>query len=345
MRKRRDSVSIAALRPQPAPSGTPAIDTPAATGRKRGCLTHAMSNGSLAELLAGWLPAQRWFAGSGPIVRDVAIRSDVKLADGDPELWHLIVDAAMGAHTVGYQVPIGLASHLKPELGPAVIGALSDGRIAYDGAMDPELTAVLLDGIASQRTEGPISFRAEPGAAIDKGAVGRTLPATASNTSVIFGDKAILKLLRRPSIGHHPDLEIPSRLARSGSHLVAAPRGWIEMASSADEPTVLAILAEYFAHASDGWSLAIADLTTAEPDFSDQARLLGEATAHLHSELAAAFGTGVLPPTALGGMASHLAAELALAVGVVPELAKHEQAIMACYTELAEFTGDVAIQR
>lgn len=304
-----------------------------------------MSNGTLADLLALWLPAQRWFAGSGAIMRDLVIRSDVQLAQGDPELRHLVVDATTGDETVTYQVLVGLVTQLKPDLGPATIGTLSGGRIAYDGAVDPELTAILLDGIASERNNGPISFRVEPGAAIDQDAVGRTLPATASNTSVVFGDKAILKLLRRPYPGQHPDLEIPSRLARSGSRLVAAPRGWIEMTGSADEPTVLAILAEYFAHASDGWSLAIADLTTAEPDFSDQARQLGEATAELHSELAAAFGTTMLPPAALADTASNMAAELSLAVSVVPDLTEHERAIIACYAELAEFASDIAIQR
>jgi maltokinase len=304
-----------------------------------------MSNGSLTELLGHWLPAQRWFAGSGATMRDLVIRSDVQLARADPELRHLIVDATTAAGTVRYQVLAGLTTKLNPDFSPATIGTLSDGRITYDGAVDPELTAVLLDGIASERTAGPVSFRIEPGAAIDRGAVGRMLPATASNTSVVFGDQTILKLLRRPSPGHHPDLEIPSRLARSGSRLVAAPRGWIEMTGSADEPTVLAILAEYFAHASDGWSLAIADLATARPDFSYQARLLGEATAELHSQLAAAFGTSVLPSAALADMASHMAAELSLAVGVVAELAMHEQAIMACYTELGELSSEIAIQR
>jgi maltokinase len=304
-----------------------------------------MSNGSLTELLAGWLPAQRWFAGGGAIMRDVVIRSDVQLAQGDPELRHLVVDATTDDGTVSYQVLVGLVTQLKPELGPAAIGTVTDGRIAYDGAVDPELTAVLLDGIASERSTGPVSFRIEPGLAIDSGAFGRTLPATASNTSVVFGDEAILKLLRRPSPGHHPDLEIPSRLARSGSRLVAAPRGWIELTASADEPTVLAILAEYFAHSSDGWSLAIADLTAAEPGFSDEARVLGEATAQLHAELAAAFGTSVLSPTALAGMASNMAAELSQAVGVVAELADHERAIMACYSELADFPAEVVVQR
>src|SRR5215469_2190978 len=323
-------------------SGSTFWRRPEASRDNTSCLTRLMSNGSLADLLALWLPAQRWFAGSGAIMRDLVIASDVQLASGDPELRHVIVDATTGEGTVRYQLLVALATELNRDFGPAMIGTLSDGRIA----VDPELTADLLDGIASQRSVGAVSFRIEPGAAIDRDAPGRTLPAMASNTSVVFGDKAILKLLRRPSPGHHPDLEIPSRLARSGSRLVAAPRGWIEMTGSDDdEPTVLAILAEYFPNASDGWSMAIADLTAAESDFSDQARLLGEATADLHGELAAAFGTSVLPPTGLTEMATSMMAELSLAVGVVAELAEHEQAITACYAELAEFPSDVAIQR
>jgi maltokinase len=307
-----------------------------------------MSSGSLADLLAAWLPAQRWFAGSGAILRDLVISSDVRLKVGDPELAHLIVDATTGTETVRYQVLVGITATLKPSLGPAAIGTLADGRVAYDAAVDPQLTAVLLSGIASQRTEGPIAFRLEAGAgaAIDKAAAGRTLPAAASNTSVVFGDKAILKLLRRPSPGQHPDLELPSQLARLGSRLVAAPRGWIELSAADDEePTVLAILAEYFANSRDGWSLAIADLESAEPDFSSQAGRLGQATAQLHAELAAAFGASVLPPTALADMARIMAAELSMALGVVPELAEHERAIRASYAELADLTSPVAIQR
>ena len=123
----------------------------------------------------------------------------------------------------------------------------------------------------------------------------------------MFGDQAILKLLRRPFTGHHPDLEVPAALTRNGSKLVAAPLGWIEMpaagqtaavqaattapersaASGPDsESAVLAILSVYFAHSADGWSLATASLRAAKPDFSGQARLLGETTAQLHAELA-----------------------------------------------------------
>jgi maltokinase len=317
-----------------------------------------MSNGSLAQLLAGWLPAQRWFAGSGTIVDDIAITSDVQLATGDPELRHLLVDATTGGQQVTYQILVGLATRLGPDLDAAVIGTVPGGRVAYDAAIDPRLTAVLAEGITSERSAGPIRFRAQEGATFRPGTAGRTLPASASNTSIVFGDKAILKLLRRPSEGHHPDLEIPSRLARSGSRLVAAPLGWIEIsdlgntgtpAPNSDQPhggaTILAILSKYFPDSTDGWSLAVADLQSPAPDFTEQARRLGQATARLHGELADAFGTAAVPPAALEDLADAMATELRQATSVVPELAEHEPAVMECYARLAGLTGGFTIQR
>ena len=311
-----------------------------------GCLTHVMSNGSLAELLAAWLPAQRWFAGSGALVSDVAITSEIGLADADPELRHLIVDATVGSETVSYQVLVGLAAELRPELGLAVIGVLDDGRTAYDGATDPGLTSLLLRGIAEGRSEGPLRFAAETGAGFDTGVAGRTLPADTSNTNVVFGDQAILKLLRRPFTGHHPDVEIPATLARAGSRLVAAPLGWIELASEpGGEPTTLAILSEFYANSTDAWAIATASVHEGASSFTGQARLLGEATAQLHGELAASFGGAVMPQPALADLRQNLTGELTSAISVLPQLAEHETAIRACYSQLAERTSPVAIQR
>ncbi len=323
-----------------------------------------MTQGALADLLSEWLPAQRWFAGSGSRVRQIEITSDVQLAAGDPELRHLMVDVLVGQERVSYQLLTGLRAELPPALAGASIGAMPDGRIAYDGAADPELTAVLLRGIVAQRSVGPLRFGTEPGAIVDGTAPGRTLPALASNTSVVFGEAAILKLLRRPFAGHHPDLEVPSALARNGSKLVAAPLGWIEMppigqpapAQASDAaPVVLAILSVFFPRSSDGWSLATASLRSAHqhgagqhgpiPDFSAEARLLGEATARLHTELAGAFGTSALSRFALTDLIDTMATELSQATGVVPQLREHEAAIRACYAALAEPGTEVAVQR
>jgi 1,4-alpha-glucan branching enzyme len=345
-----------------------------------------MTHAALADLLASWLPAQRWFAGNGTEIRDLAITSDVVLAT-DPELRHLIVAIGTGADVVSYQVLVGFRSDLPPALAQAVIGSAGDGRIAYDALRDPELTSVLLRAIAGQRLAGPIRFTARTGAVIDGTADARTLGADQSNTSIVYGDRAILKVLRRPSPGRHPDLELPGALAANGSSLVAAPLGWIEMpgdsgqsggpaqadvpaqasrpaqadgpaladvpaqasgaapASGAVEPTVLAILSEYFAGAADGWSLALASLSAPDPDFAGEAHLLGRATARLHAELATAFGTEPLSRQALIDLTRGMNAELDLAVAEVPELRPYQARLRACYSELTELTGAARTQR
>ncbi|MGI9005991.1 MAG: maltokinase N-terminal cap-like domain-containing protein [Streptosporangiaceae bacterium] len=333
-----------------------------------------MTQNALAELLAGWLPAQRWFAGSGATVRLVGLASDVSLADGDPELRHLIADAWVGEEKVSYQVLLGIRADLPPFLTSAAIGRLPDGRMAYDGACDPALAALLLGGIAAGRQAGPLRFVREPGAVISQDAPARPLPALASNTSIVFGEQAILKLLRRPFTGHHPDLEVPAALARNGSALVAAPRGWIEMPGSGqiadvqdlaaatlapDAPrasdasggsgdgqqVVLAILSDFFANASDGWALAAASVNERGPGFAAQAGLLGEDTARLHAEMAAAFGTSVLSRYALKDLTDAMTTELRRAIRVVPRLNEYAAGIRDCYAALAEPDTQVPVQR
>jgi maltokinase len=328
-----------------------------------------MTKSTLADLLSAWLPAQRWFAGSGSEVGRIDIRSQVTLADHEPELVHLMVDAWVGQKPVTYQVPVGIRASLPGGMTAARIGALPDGRIAYDAAADPELTTVLLRDIAAGREAGPLRFGTEQGAAIEVGAPARILPALASNTSVVFGNRTILKLLRRPFAGHHPDLEVPGALAQRGSKLVAAPLGWIELTGwgqrtpvagttavantvqanpvqiTDSESSVLAILSVFFPDSTDGWSLATASLHEPEPDFGSEARALGEATARLHAELAAAFGSRPLSAAALGDLVRAMTSELTDAVRVVPDLREHEDAVLARYASLTEPGNQVTVQR
>jgi maltokinase len=299
-----------------------------------------MGNGSLGEMLAAWLPTRRWFAGSGTTVREVVIRSDVRLADGDPQLRHLLVDATVGDHTVRYQILLGLTAQLPPALEAGRIGVCADGRVAYEGTLDPHLALVLLRGIAAGRSAGPLTFASEPGAVIDTALTARALPPLQSNTAIVFGDQAIMKVFRRPFEGHHPDLEIPAALARAGSRLVAAPLGWIETGD-----TILAILSRFYPHATDAWKLAIASLHAPEADFAAQANSLGRATAALHAELTSAFGASTLLAPGLGELTANLTAEFNAAAKIVTELASYRDAVLASYAELGRLATSVPIQR
>ncbi len=316
---------------------------------------------TLADTLATWLPAQRWYSGTGATVRDIAITADTTLAAGDPELRHLIVTVSSGGEPARYQVLVGIRSHVPDPLRHAVMGPAGSGGTAYEALHDPALTKILLQGMAEQLTVGPVRFVREPGTVIDTGLDSLMLTGEQSNTSLIFGESAILKVLRRLFPGQNPDLEVTRALARRGSPHVAEPLGWIE-GHGDGEPILLGILSRYLPAASDGWSLAATSLRdlysgdrvraqgTIHPDqaggdFAGEAFRLGVATAEVHADLAAAFGVTEVPPGAFAGLAGRMIRNLEAARAEVPELGRQEDKLRGCYAELAAVGGPMPVQR
>ncbi len=313
------------------------------------------------DTLATWLPGQRWYPGTGTAVRDLTITADTTLVAGDPELRHLIISVPQDGEPARYQVLAGIRAQVPDSLRHAVIGPAGGGRTAYDALHDPELTRVLLRGMEREESIGPLRFFREPTAEIDTGLDSLVLTGEQSNTSLTFGDRAILKVLRRIFPGPHPDLEVNRALARRRSTHVAEPFGWIE-ARGDGEPIVLAILSRFLPTASDGWSLAVTSLRdlyagdgVQEPgairpeqaggDFAGEAFRLGAATAEVHADLAAAFGTHDTASGAYASMAGEMIMKLDLASAEVPELRPYEDKLGSYYADVAELCGQLPIQR
>jgi maltokinase len=323
---------------------------------------------ALVGLLAGWLPAQRWYAGKSGPLSELTITAESTLRTGDPQLRHLIITVLQDGQPARYQVLLGLRAQVPADLQHAVIGSLPGGLTAYDALHDPELSRCLLTGIAEQRRDGGLVFAQEPGVALGSWPGGRVIAAEQSNTSVVFGEAAILKVLRRLFPGPNPDLEVAGALARLGSAHVAPPYGWIET-SLEGEPVLLAVLSRFLARASDGWSLAAASIGRLSalhgdygreylmapvprsgpghpgPSFAEEAHQLGRATAELHADLATAFGTEELTGRQLERIAGQLTAKLDAAVAEVPELGGYAAKIRASYAELARLSMPVMVQR
>jgi maltokinase len=329
---------------------------------------------AIEDALATWLGNQRWFAGKGQSLRDLAIVANTELVSGDPELQHLIVAVSHATAVDYYQVLVGLRRRLPARLKHARIGPSGDGRQAYDALHDTDLTKTLLAGIAAGTEIGSLRMRAITGARFDTDRDSLVLGSEQSNTSLIYGEESILKVFRRISPGPNPDLEVTTALARLGSPQVAEPLGWIETRLEG-APTSLAILSRYLRLATDGWTLAatsVRDLYAAVGDASDrdqsdrtadgnpdakvraadaggdfagEARRLGIATAQVHADLAAAFGTDELGTDAVGELTERMYRKLDLAVAAVPELAKHVDMISDAFSELAKLSGPFPVQR
>ena len=312
------------------------------------------------DTLATWLVKQRWFAGKGRTVHDLAVVADTEIIPGDPGLRHLLVTVSHGATSDCYQLFIGSRARLPARLRHARIGT-HEGLQIYDGLHDSALTRTLLDAIVADRTVGTLRFCRIPGAEIfwdpwdESGLDSLVLTGEQSNTSLVFGESAIFKVFRRVTPGPNPDLEVASALAKLGSSHIAEPYGWVETRMDG-ATTVLAILSRYLRAASDGWSLAatsVRDLYATEGaraaeaggDFAGEAERLGVATAQVHQDLAEAFGRSELEPEATRELAEQMYRRLDIAIATVPELARHADKIGDAYSSLAKLIEPTPAQR
>ena len=316
---------------------------------------------AIEDALATWLGGQRWFAGKGQGLRDLAIVADTELVAGDPELRHLIVAVSHGTAVDYYQILIGLRRELPDHLTHARIGPADRGLVAYDALHDAELTRSLLAGIATDAELGPLKMHTIPGASFATGLDSLVLGGEQSNTSLVYGESAIFKAFRRVAPGPNPDLEVAAALSELGSTHIAEPYGWAETRIEG-ATTILGILSRYLRAASDGWKLAatsVRDLYAlhqtgataagvpgqAGGDFAGEAERLGVATAQVHADLAEAFGTSVLEPEALRELAEQMFRRLDMAIAAVPELAACADKVGDAYSRVAKLTEPVPAQR
>ncbi|MEU6378424.1 maltokinase [Streptomyces sp. NPDC046909] len=300
---------------------------------------------SLDPLLREWLPRQRWFAGKGRPVTGFTLVAATELlpADGKLGLYHLLVQAHQPM-TRGdcYQLLIGVREALPPHLAPALIGHLEEGPLAgrtvYEALYDPRPAEVLLEALRSRARIGGLRFERDPGQEIRPGLVPRVLAAEQSNSSVVYGDTFILKLLRRIVPGVNPDLELPLALAREGCPRVPAPTGWM-LAELDGESYVLGVLQPFVKGAADGWELALRELAKGE-DFTAEARALGRATAEVHTALARALPSVTLGHAQLRLLVDGMIERLDAAVQAVPALLPYAAGLHSAFTALDDLAAE-----
>ncbi|TGN81713.1 maltokinase [Streptomyces bauhiniae] len=306
---------------------------------------------SLDPLLREWLPRQRWFAGKGRAVTgfDLVAATELLPPEGRLGLYHVLlrvhqppVPGALPQPGDCYQLLIGVREALPPRLAPALIGHVVDGpldgRTVYDALYDPRPAEVLLEALRTGARVGALRFERDPAHEIRDQLVARLMTAEQSNSSVVYGDTFILKLLRRVTPGVNPDLELPLALAREGCERVPAPVAWLR-ADLDTEPYVLAVLQPFMNGATDGWELALRELAKGE-DFTREARALGRATAEVHTALARALPTVTLGHAQLELLAGGMTERLAAAVQAVPALRPYETGLRSAFEALADLARE-----
>ena len=317
---------------------------------------------ALTELLREWMPHQRWFGGKGREWADVQEESFF-LDKSHPVLSvHRVTVHYTDGVTETYLVPVSWHDHPLDELSSALIGAVPHGdreNYAYDAMRDRDATAPWLIHLAEAAAVGPLRFIPEEGSEIPAGLPGDVVTGEQSNTSLIYGQEAILKLFRRLEPGLNPDVEIHAALRQTGNPHIAPLLGHAEIDHDRDsgtDPATVLMLQKFVPNASDGWRLATAsvrdlyaegDLHADEVggDFAAESERLGAATASVHADMAKVLPTEPAVSDWLATVARQMGERLDAAIQVVPQLEEHATGIRAIYAAVAGSSDPVVRQR
>ena len=318
-----------------------------------------MSTDALTNLVQHWLPQQRWFAGKGRTFT-VSLRALTTLTDQPPPVTIWLADVAFdGGNTDTYQLPLVVHVEAQAGLEHVLVGTLPEGdstRWIYDALHEKAVTLAWLGGIRDQAHVGAVRFeRFVDADDVPTGSTSLVLSAEQSNTSLVYGDDAILKVFRRLEHGLNPDIEVHAALGKLGARHVARLLGAVT-ADIDGETVSLAMLQEFMTTASDGWELArtsVRDLmaegdlhaSEAGGDFASEAERLGIATAEVHADLAVAFGTGTLAAADRSERAGAMHARLDAALQIVPRLVDVEAGVRSIFDDFAAADSPLAIQR
>jgi len=282
-----------------------------------------------------WLQHRRWYAGRA---RELASVEPAVVTPLRVDLDVVLLDVTYTDGTAErYQVLLRWGKAATDDV--ATIG--TDGeRVAYDALYDPDAARELLFLIDSSATAGALRFSKEPDVALPLDATPRISGAEQSNTSVLFGEQAVLKVFRRISPGINPDIELNRVLARAGNPHVARLLGAFETSwdGPGSEPCALGMVTAFAANSTEGWDMATACARDGFADFAGESTRLGEAVASVHAALAEHLGT-----SSVGFPVDTVLERLRSAVQAAPALRDHAPLIEERYRKLAGET--ITVQR
>jgi maltokinase len=313
------------------------------------------SNPGIVPLVEAWVPLQRWFGGKGRGIEGMDVHTVGRL---DGTLIAIVTVHYDGGDEERYQVPLVLHDHPSDTLDHVLLGTVGEGdgvRWVYDALHDKDITSVWLAGVRDEAQVGPIRFvRTSDPSAIPVDEPSLVISGEQSNTSLMYGDIAILKVFRRLQPGINPDVEVQEQLTRLGAQHVPALLGHV-IAEIDGADTSLAMVQEFMTTASDGWELAKtsvrdlmaeADLHAEEAggDFAGEAERLGIAVADVHRDLRKAFGVARLGLADWRARVATMRGKLDDAVAVVPELTELADGLRDVYDRAAEGIGSEGLE-
>ena len=228
--------------------------------------------------LPNYLPKQRWFAGKTRQIVAIHLIEWLPLSAAGAAVAFFEVQYGSGASDV-YLVPLAMTygaavEELRQTAPNAVIAPVTSGRdngVLHDGVLDDktclEFFKLIADGAELDLGTGRIrgipsaAFNRMPGSnetalQVRRGSVEQ------SNTSIVYGDRFILKLVRRLQPGVNPDAETVRYLSEKTTFDHIPPfGGTIEREAQGNkQSSTIAMLQGFVGNEGDGWRWTLDEL-------------------------------------------------------------------------------------
>jgi maltose alpha-D-glucosyltransferase/alpha-amylase len=187
----------------------------------------------------------------------------VEYTEGDPETYALPLDLASERRSDELR-------RYHPHTVVALVRTHDGERALYDALWHPAFGRGLADAIVRRRrvTAGGGRLTATPERILTALRRGQrrwpepqVLSGEQSNTSLLYGDRFIMKFFRRAEEGRNPDLEVGRFLTERAAFPHVPPvAGAIEFRRDRAEPVTLAILQGFVPNEGDAWSWTLDSL-------------------------------------------------------------------------------------
>ncbi|AUW58420.1 maltose alpha-D-glucosyltransferase [Sphingobium sp. SCG-1] len=213
------------------------------------------------DILPSYIAQRRWFGAKDETIHNVQIARSVALPEVE-DLILMLVDVTTDNGTATYTLPLGIAweGELQgPFASNLALGRVRRGRhvgLLTDGFTVASFAAAVIGAIGRETRiatdGGEISFSATPDLDIGPDAAPEWLGAEQSNSTMVLGERAVLKLLRKVQPGIHPDAEMVRYLTAGGFENVPAILGEVWL-NTGDAQTLLMLVQRFVHNQGDGW--------------------------------------------------------------------------------------------
>jgi maltose alpha-D-glucosyltransferase / alpha-amylase len=221
------------------------------------------------DALRPFLLRQRWYAGKARQARTARF-VDWAMIEADPPTFLAVVEVEYdGGGSDRYVVVLATAvgdaaQQVLQQRSSTVLALLSGARsgVLYDGMSDP---AVAMKVMGLLRRGGTIALRSgnikiefaggQPFGSPEDATLRANIPLVEqSNSSVLVGDKYLLKVFRRLAPGENPDIEVGRTLGdRANEARVPALLGWAEYQAEGSPPASVAMVQQQVPSRGSSW--------------------------------------------------------------------------------------------